>query len=116
MDDTLAKQVAKDIKVIRDLLSKYVNAQEDAESEVHEKMRRFAMYMHSLHDIGNMYREMGHPVPPHIERELERLDDRLRQLLEEAHSDGNTFEQVRRKMADDPNNRWDHTRAIGVQK
>lgn len=109
-------QIAKDLHVIRNLLSAYVNAQTEAESEVHEKMRRFAMYMHSLHDIGNMYREMGHPVPPHIERELERLDDRLRQLLEEAHSDGNTFEQVRRKMADDPNNRWDHTRAIGVSK
>ena len=116
MDEKHDKGIARDVKVIRDLTSKFVNAQDDAESEVHEKMRRFAMYMHSLHDIGNMYREMGHPVPPHIERELERLDDRLRQLLEEAHSDGNTFEQVRRKMADDPNNRWDHTRAIGVFK
>lgn len=116
MDDELAKQVAKDVAVIRNLLSKFVNAQDEAESEVHEKMRRFAMYMHSLHDIGNMYREVGQPIPSYIERELERLDDRLRQLLEEAHSDGNTFEQIRRKMADDPNNRWDHTRAIGVQK
>mgnify|MGYP000039974782 CR=1 FL=1 len=116
MDEKHDKGIARDVKVIRDLISKFVNAQDDAESEVHEKMRRFAMYMHSLHDIGNMYREMGHPVPAHIERELERLDDRLRQLLEEALSDGNTFEQVRRKMADDPNNRWDHTRAIGVTK
>lgn len=33
-----------------------------------------------------------------------------------AHNDGNVFEQVRRKMTDDPNNRWDHTRAIGGPK
>lgn len=26
------------------------------------------------------------------------------------------LEQVRRKMTDDPNNRWDHTRAIGGPK
>lgn len=70
-------QVAKDLKVVRDLLSKYVNAQHEAESEIPEK---------------------------------------LRQLLEEAHIDGNVFEQVRRKMTDDPNNRWDHTRAIGGPK
>ena len=70
-------QVAKDLKVVRDLLSKYVNAQHEAESEIPEK---------------------------------------LWQLLEEAHTDGNVFEQVRRKMTDDPNNRWDHTRAIGGPK
>ena len=71
-------QIAKDIKVVRDQISTYVNAQHEAE--------------------------------------MERCDDRFRQLLEEAHLDGNVFEQVRRKMADDPNNRWDHTRAIGGPK
>lgn len=65
-DETFIKQIAKDIKVIRDLLSKYVNAQHEAESEVPEKIRRFTTYMHVVHDISN--------------------------------------------------NRWDHTRAIGVQK
>lgn len=109
-------QIARDIKTMRQQMTELMAAVRDAESEIHEKMRRFATYMHSIHDIANMYREMGHPIPSHIERELERLDDRLRQLLDEAHSDGNTFEQVRRKMADDPLNRWDHTRAIGVSK
>lgn len=37
-------QVAKDLKVIRDLLSKYVNAQHEAESEIPEKLRRFVTY------------------------------------------------------------------------
>ena len=116
MSEDLIKQMAKDIHVIRDLLSKFVNAQHEAESEVHEKMRRFTMYMHCVKDIRNMYIELGQMPPAYINEEVQRLDDRFRQLLAEAHSDGNTFEQVRRKMVDDPDNRWDHTRAIGVQK
>jgi hypothetical protein len=45
-------------------------------------------------------------------REVERCDDRLRQMLSEQHSDGGTFEKVRREMAKDPENRWDHTRQL----
>ena len=115
-EETFAKQIAKAIKVIRDLLSKYVNAQHEAESEVHEKMRRFAMYMHDMHDIKNLYVEHGVEVPTHISCELERCDDRLRQLLNEAHTDGGNFVMLRREIAKDTDNRWDHTRAIGAQK
>lgn len=111
-EDYLA-QIAKDIAVTRDLISKYVNAQHEAESEIPEKLRRFVTYWHALHDIINIYEEKGHIPPPNVKREMERCDDRFRQLLEEAHLDGNVFEQVRRQMAGDPNNRWDHTRAIG---
>ncbi len=46
----------------------------------------------------------------------ERCDDRYRQLLEEAHTDGGTFEKVRRGMAEDPANRWDHTRQLSKSK
>lgn len=109
-------QIAKDISVIRGLVSSAVNAMVEAETEVHEKMRRFIMYMHDMHDIKNLYVEHGVEVPTHISRELERCDDRLRQLLNEAHTDGGTFEKVRREMAKDTDNRWDHTRAIGAQK
>lgn len=108
--------IARDIKVLRDQTSKYVNAQHEAESEIPEKIRRFTTYMHAVHDISNMYKELGHAIPTYLAEELQRVDDRYRQLLEEAHSDGNIFEQIRRKMAEDPNNRWDHTRAIGVCK
>jgi hypothetical protein len=59
-----------------------------------------------------MYEEHGHPIPDYILRELERLDDRYRQLLKELHLDGGTFEKVRREMAEDPENRWDHTRLL----
>ncbi len=43
-------------------------------------------------------------------------DDRFRQLLKEALTDGNTFEQVIREMSKDENNRWDHTKTLGVLK
>ena len=110
------KQIAADIHIIRGLVSKAVNAIHDAESEVSEKMRRFVMYWHDLHDIINIYEERGNHPPLYLKKEMERCDDRFRQLLEEAHSDGNVFEQVRRNMAGDPNNRWDHSRAIGGPK
>lgn len=109
-------QIAKDLTLMRKQMTELMAAVRDAESEVHEKMRRFIMYFHDLHDIKNLYVEHGHAVPKYILQELERCDDRCRQLIEEAHSEGNTFEKVRREMAKDPANRWDHTRAIGVQK
>jgi hypothetical protein len=88
----------------------------DAEMEVKEKMRRFTMYMHELHDISYMYEERGQAVPAHILRELERCDDRLRQLLEKEHMDGGTFERVRREMAGDEKNRWDHTKQVSFER
>jgi thioesterase domain-containing protein len=114
-EDYLA-QIAKDMAVTRDLISKYVNAQHEAESEIPEKLRRFVTYWHAIHNIVNIYEERGNHPPMFLKQEMERCDDRFRQLLEEAHTDGNVFEQVRRKMTDDPNNRWDHTRAIGGPK
>jgi len=106
------ERIAWDMATVKQMLAKVVNYMVEAESEVSEKMRRFIMYMHDLHDVTFMYTQMGHEPPPHIKREMERCDDRYRQLLEEAHTDGGTFEKVRREMAKDPLNRWDHTRQI----
>jgi hypothetical protein len=114
-DDNL-KFIHEDIKHIRQLLSKVVNYMVDAESEVPEKMRRFIMYMHDMHDVKNLYDEHGIEVPSYVLREVERCDDRLRQLLTEMHTDGGTFEKVRREMAKDTTNRWDHTRRIEAPK
>ena len=114
--DEALNQIAKDIHVIREKISAYVNAQHEAESEIPEKLRRFVTYWHALHDIINIYEEKGQDTPSNIKREMERCDDRFRQLLVEAHLDDNVFGQVRRKMAEDPDNRWDHTRAIGGPK
>jgi len=102
MDEDLAKAIVRELTKIRELLSDVVNAIRDAETEVPEKMRRFVMYMHDVHDIANMYRELGHDVPDYVMRELERCDDRYRQLLKELHTDGGTFEKVLREMSKTP--------------
>lgn len=111
-DESELNRIARELKTIRELTSKVVNAMHEAESEVTEKLRRFVMYMHDIHDIVYMYEERGHQAPDYVMREMERCDDRLRQLLKEAHTDGGVFEKVRRQMAEDPECRWDHSRAI----
>lgn len=110
------ERIANDVKIIRELVSKSVNATHEAESEIPEKMRRFVMYMHDVHDIVNLYHELGQEAPAWVKSEMERCDDRFRQLLTEAHTDGGTFEQVRREMVKDPDNRWDHTRQLTKQE
>ena len=106
------ERMGRELKTIRELVSKVVHYMIEAESEVPEKMRRFIMYMHDIHDIKNLYDEHGLPVPGHVMREVERCDDRLRQLLLDLHTDGNAFERIRAEMAKDKENRWDHTRRL----
>lgn len=108
-------RIARDMAVVKQMMATAVTYMRDAESEIPEKMRRFANYFHDMHHIKWVYEEGGHDVPPHILRELERLDDRYRQLLKELHLDGGTFEKVRREMAKDTENRWDHTRLLPGQ-
>lgn len=110
------ERISKDMKLVREMLVEVVNYMRDAESEIPEKMRRFIMYMHDVHDIVNLYHEGGQVPPNHVLREMERCDDRYRQILTELHKDGGTFEKVRSKMADDPLNRWDHTRLLSKPK
>jgi septation ring formation regulator EzrA len=110
------KRIDANMKLIREMMTTVVTYMRDAESEVPEKMRRFIMYMHDVHDISYLYESRGIPVPDHVMRELERCDDRYRQLLTELHMDGGTFEKVRRDMAKDPQNRWDHTRQLAKPK
>ena len=109
---TELNRIARELKTIRELTAVMVNQLNMAESEIPERMRRFASYMHDIHDITYMYEERGAEVPQHILREMERCDDRFRQLIKELHLDGGTFEKVRREMAADPENRWDHTRLL----
>ena len=106
------ERCSRELTLIRQQMSKVISYIIDAESEIPEKMRRFIMYMHDVHDIVNLYHEMGQEAPQHVRREMERCDDRYRQLLQELHLDGGTFEKVRREMAEDPENRWDHTRLL----
>jgi hypothetical protein len=107
-DAVYLKRIHEDMSIIRQQLSKVINYMVDAESEVPEKMRRFIMYMHDMHDVKNLYDEHGITCPPWVLREVERCDDRLRQLLTELHTDGGAFDKVRREMSGDKNNRYDH--------
>jgi hypothetical protein len=109
------RRVSQEMKMVRQMMAKVVNYMVEAEAEVSEKMRRFMMYMHDVHDVSYMYEERGLAIPPWLLREMERCDDRYRQLLTEAHSDDGTFEKVRREMARDQHNRWDHTRLLPAQ-
>lgn len=106
------ERCSRELTSIRKMLTEVVFYMKEAESEVSEKMRRFIMYMHDVHDVVHMYEERGLQVPRHVLQEMERCDDRYRQLLTAAHTDGGTFEKVRREMAKDPENRWDHTRQL----
>src|SRR5258706_16008442 len=89
--------IAADMKIIRIQMTEVMSYLRDAESEVSEKMRRLIMYAHDLHDVCFMYESRGQPAPETVRREMERCDDRYRQLLKEAHDHGGTFEKVRQK-------------------
>ena len=105
-------RIVRELMTIRTLIAEGINDMRKAESEVPEFMRRFANYMHDLHSIRYMYEEQGHPPPPWVLREMERIHDRYRQLLRELHLDDGVFEKVRREMAKDSENRYDHTRLL----
>lgn len=107
-------RIARELATIRQLAATAVAYIRDAESEIPEKYRRFVNAFHDVHHIGWVYEEKGHPIPEHVLRELERLDDRYRQIISELNMEGGTFGKVRRDMAADPKNRWDHTRALAA--
>lgn len=105
-------RIARELKTIRELATVAVTYLRGAESEVPEYMRRFMDYMHDISDVRYMYESLGHQAPGYVKDEAARCDDRLRQLLKKLHSAGEAFEKVRREMAEDPDNRWDHTRQL----
>lgn len=115
-DRDLLLRIAQELKVVRELASKAVFAMGEAEAEIPEKMRRFANYFHDIVHIKGEYVTLGITPPAWIDREMERCHDRFRQALEELHTDGGAFEKVRRDMATDPNNRYDHTRQLAKPK
>lgn len=106
------QRMARDIQDIKSLLTKVLNAITDAESEVPEKMRRFIMYFHDVHDIQTMYHTQGLDVPSWVQREVERCADRYRHMIEDLEAQGGAFEKVRRDMAGRTGNRYDHTKLL----
>lgn len=106
------QRIARDIAAIKGDLLQVINYMHEAESEVTEKMRRFIMYFHDIHDLINLYHELGLQVPDHVRREVERCADRLRHLIEDAEEPGATFEKVRRDMTQRPGNVYDHNKLL----
>ncbi len=72
--------------------------------------------MHDVHDIKFIYEEHGQKPPQHVLDELERLDDRYRQILKTHNTDGGAIEKIRREMAGDTENRWDHTKQLSFKR
>ena len=105
------ERISRDLKTLLKLTSELVAFQRDAEAEIPEFMRRFANYMHDLHDIAYMFTEVGQEPPQWIKDEMMRCDDRLRTLLKREHAEG-TFAKVRAEQAKEEDNRWDHTKAL----
>lgn len=112
MSEAYLKNMARDIQSLKSQLAGIITFMNEAQSEVPEKIRRFMMYMHDVHDTINFYRETGQESPAHVKMEAERCDDRYRHLLGELYTDGGAFEQVRKDMSKQPGNRWDHTRLL----
>src|ERR1700757_80919 len=93
LDDSLTERdllfrIARELTSVRKLNAELVKFMRDAEAEVPESLRRFANYMHDIHDVRYMYEEVGTPVPQHVKDELQRCDDRYRQVLKTLHTDG----------------------------
>lgn len=117
LDDSVTERdllfrISRELVTMRKQYTELLSFYRDAEKEVPESLRRFANYFHDLHDIKFMYEEHGMPPPKHVLDEIERLDDRYRQILKAHNEDGGAIEKIRAMMAADPENRYDHTRQL----
>lgn len=108
--------VRRELADIRRLVTEGIIALRDAEKEIPEKLRRFMNYVHDIHGMKFMYEELGHQAPKWLHNELERVDDRYRQIIAEMNAEGGPINKIRREMASDPANRWDHTRQLAAPK
>lgn len=106
------KTLQQDIHMMKNMMAEMVIYMKAAESEIPESYRRFVNAFHDLHDIRYMYHEEGMQCPEHVDREIERMHDRFRQVLAKMNHEDGAFARVRREMAADPNNRYDHTRLL----
>jgi hypothetical protein len=109
------QRMARDIQDIKSNLLQVINYMHEAESEVPEKMRRFIMYFHDVHDLITLYHSIGQEPGPWILRETERCADRFRHLVEDLEKPGEAFEKVRREMSTRPGNRYDHTKLLATE-
>jgi hypothetical protein len=115
-DRDLLFRIARELTQLRQLNTELLRFYRDAETEVPESLRRFANYFHDIHDIKYMYEEHGTTPPKHVLDEIERLDDRYRQILKAHNTDGGAIEKIRREMAGDSENRYQHTKELTFKR
>lgn len=116
LDSANLAHLARDMRAILLELREVVKYMKDAESEVPEKIRRFIMYYHDVHDIKNLYNENGQEPPRHIYNEIERCSDRFRHILDEMYGDQGAFEKVRQDMTKREGNRYDYSHQLTTEK
>lgn len=117
LDDSVTERdllfrIARELTTMRQQNQEILRHVREAEAEVPEALWRFANYLHDVHDIKYMHEEHGSQPPAYILREIERLDDRYRQILKGLNTEGGAIEKIRREMASDPENRYEHTRQL----
>lgn len=111
-DGVYLQRISRDMREVTLMLREVIKYMKDAESEIPEKMRRFIMYFHDVHDIWYLYMQTGQEPPKHIRQEIERCADRYHHILDDLYSDQGTFERVRQEMSKRAGNRYDHSRMI----
>lgn len=121
LDDSVTERdllfrISRELVTLRKQNTELLGFYRDAEKEIPEFLRRFANYFHDMHDVKFVYEEHGQAPPKWILDELERCDDRMRQILKALHSGGGVLEKVRQEMAEDPENRYDHTRQLTFKR
>lgn len=109
-------RISRELTLLRKQSTELLSFYRDAESEVPESLRRFANYFHDIHDIKYMYEEHGAGPPKHVLEEIERLDDRYRQILKSHNQDGGAIEKIRAMMAEDPENRYKQKRELTFKR
>lgn len=115
-DRDLLFRISRELVTLRKQNTELLQFYRNAEAEVPESLRRFANYFHDVHDIKYMYEEHGQRPPQHILDEIERLDDRYRQILKNHNTDGGAIEKIRREMSGDPENRYQHTKELTFKR
>ncbi len=74
------------------------------------------VYLKRIAEDMKIIRQQMTDVTRYMREAESEVPEKMRRFIMYVHTDAGTFEKVRREMAKDTDNRWDHTRAIGAQK
>ena len=110
--DVYLKRISDDMSAMRKQFDKLFTYIDRAESKIPEDFRRFCMVLHDMHDISNMYVEHGQPVPPHVLRVMELLDDAFKHISQDLEAPGGHFYRARTDIIKRGDYRYDHNQPL----